>query len=226
MIHPQNLGDKRQSQSCIYCTGKIESREHVPSRVFLDEPFPADLPVINVCEECNLGYSLDEEYAASLIECARVGGVDPSLMQRDKVRRILLRKPQLSDRLKRAMTATAGVPAFSIESERFERVLIKLARGHALFEQNEPRFDAPKEFNFGLLSMFSDESRRAFESIPLSGILPEVGSRAMQRMLIEGAEAGTPWIEVQPDRYRYMSSNLGNVRIVLSEYIWCEAIWD
>jgi len=64
-----NYGDQRNEGWCIHCGGVDETRDHVPSRILLDEPYPTNLPVVAACQRCNLGCSLDEEYVACLLEC-------------------------------------------------------------------------------------------------------------------------------------------------------------
>ena len=222
----ENLGDKRQTSHCIYCGKGIETKEHAPPKVLLDEPYPENLPTVQACTTCNQGYSLDEEYFACLIECARVGSVDLKVIERDKIRVILSRKKALSDKLEKAVTETPeGQKAFSVESERFKKILLKIAQGHALYEQNEPKGeDEISDLTFGTLEMLSEEAREIFETIPQANVAPEVGSRAMQNILISGDLVGMPWIEVQENRYRYLAFQEG-VRIVFSEYVWCEVIW-
>lgn len=221
-----NFGDKRQTAHCVYCGKGIETREHTPPKVLLDEPYPRNLPVIQACQSCNQGYSLDEEYFACLIECARVGSVDLKVIERDKIRIILSRKKALFDKLEKAATETLeGRKSFSIESERFKKVLLKIAQGHALYEQNEPKNeDEVSGLAFGTLEMLSEKSREIFETIPHANEAPEVGSRAMQNILISNDFVGMPWIEVQKNRYRYLTFEEG-VRMVFSEYVWCEIIW-
>lgn len=222
----KNFGDERQTDRCVYCGKGTETREHTPPKVLLDEPYPENLPIVQACEICNQGYSLDEEYFACLIECARTGSVDLKIIEREKVRTILLRKPALLDKLQKAITKTSdGQKAFSIEPERFKKVLLKIAQGHVLYEQNEPkREDEISSFTFGTLEMLSDESREIFEAIPYANKAPEVGSRAMQNILMSGDLMGMPWVEVQENRYRYLIFQEG-VRMVFSEYIWCEILW-
>lgn len=54
--------DKRLTGICVYCGGEPSTRDHVPSKVFLDEPYPENnLPVVPACETCNNSFSLDEE---------------------------------------------------------------------------------------------------------------------------------------------------------------------
>lgn len=221
-----NFGDKRQTAHCVYCGKGIETKEHIPPKVLLDEPYPENLPVIRACEVCNHGYSLDEEYFACLIECARLGSVDLEVIERDKIRLILSRKKALMSKLEKAVAKTPkGQTAFSIEPERFRKVLLKIAQGHALFEHNEPKRDENiSHFDFGTLELLSEESRLNFEMIPLAHLAPEVGSRAMENILTTEGVIGVPWVEVQENRYRYLVFSEG-VRMVFSEYIWCEILW-
>lgn len=38
---------------CIYCGNVSDTREHVPSKVFLSKPYPDDLPVLPLYKRCN-----------------------------------------------------------------------------------------------------------------------------------------------------------------------------
>lgn len=224
----QDFGDERNGAFCIYCGGRPETREHTPSRIFLDEPFPENLPIVRSCGECNNKFSGDEEYLACLIECARVGSTLPNLIGRDKVRHALANSPNLASRIEAARTEKRGRIRFSIEKERISRVLMKLARGHIRFEQSEPpsSFDDPESFSFGTIDTMTEEQRTRFETPPSINIFPEVGSRALQRIAIDSDSLQFPWIEVQPGRYRYLSLVPRGVRIVFSEYFWCEVRWE
>ena len=223
----RNYGDERQTSFCCYCGRDTGTRDHVPSKVFLDKPYPENLPVVGTCQSCNQGYSLDEEYVACLIECARLGVTDPNSLEREKVRKILRRKPALQSRIEQSKFEDGEEVSFNIEYGRFKQVLSKLVRGHALFELNEPRLDEPDSLQFGVLGTLSEDDRRYFEQPPSTSILPEVGSRAMQRIVVASSKLIVDWLVVQPNRYRYLVSVSGMtmVRIVLSEYLWCEAIW-
>ena len=55
-------GDSRLNNYCAYCGGPAETEDHVPSRCFLDKPYPQDLPVIPCCHKCNYEFSKDEEF--------------------------------------------------------------------------------------------------------------------------------------------------------------------
>ena len=217
-------GNSRTGASCAFCGRANATRDHVPSRVLLDEPFPSDLPVIGACQPCNNGFSIDEEYLACLVECALAGSTDPERVGRPKVARILEGTPALRPRLEAACTVGANGCEFAVEYDRVERVLVKLAIGHALHELNEVAPVAPSKVWFLPLVLLDDETRKAFESVDAPIVWPEVGSRAMQRMA--AGEYG--WLEVQPGRYRFLATVCGSARIrmVLSEYLACEVLWD
>jgi hypothetical protein len=228
------FSDERLLSGCVLCGGQTESRDHVPSRVLLDEPYPENLPVVPACEVCNGGASLDEEYFACLIECTLAGSADPSSVRRDNIRRILQRKPALAAMLAEARTVSETGTVFKIDQERINRVVLKLARGHAAYEMSEPRHDDPTSVAVVPLPLLSEEAMGHFEAVPCCGELapwPEVGSRAFQRLassVTAGFDFNGGWVEVQPGRYRYLAfADEGvTIRIVISEYLACEVVWD
>lgn len=225
-----NYSDERLLIGCTYCDGKTGTRDHVPSRVLLEQPYPENLPVVPTCPECNAGFSLDEAYLACLIECARTGSVES--VERPKVRRIFDESPSLSARLKEARTVSdCGLAVHSIEDERVRRIVLKLARGHAAYELSEQLRGGPSRFIAVPLNVLSTDDRDYFEEVPVPSAWPEVGTRALQRVAVLTASNTTvadDWIEVQPERYRYFAVANGvsvTVRIVIGEYLACEVIW-
>jgi hypothetical protein len=222
----QNLGDSRQSAFCVHCGQSTGTRDHVPSRVFLDEPFPENLPTVPACAACNSGHSTDEEYLACLLDCVLTGGVGVSPGRRPKVARILQERPRLASRILAAISG-GETPVFAVEHKRVTRVVLKLARGHVLFELNEPHPEEPAQMNFAPLRVLSPEQVRRFEENPAGSMWPEVGSRAMQRIVEDDAPTG--WIIVQPGRYRFLAAAGDSgliVRFVLSEYLAAEVVWE
>lgn len=220
------FADDRQTAGCAHCGGEIETRDHVPARVLLDEPFPPNLPVVGSCRRCNEGSSADEEYVACLVECALVGSALPEKMEREKIRRLLTEKPALAGRLASAWQQSGQAGHFDVEARRVASVVVKLARGHAFFELHEPQYDQPSGVAFEPLPLMSQYVRNRFGQPVPATIWPEVGSRAMQRLIgIGDFESG--WVVVQPRRYRYLAAVGQNVvvRIVLSEYLACEVTW-
>lgn len=227
----QNYGDTRQQAFCAYCGSNIATRDHVPPKVFLDTPYPSNLPLVSSCFDCNNHSSIDEEYTACLIERILSGSVEPCEIGREKIKRIIAEKPALASRLARAKQITEQGIIFNAEIDRVHRVILKLARGHASYEINEPQIDMPRNIFAIPRPLFSDEERFLFDNPANSSgtiaLWPEVGSRAMQRLLTY-AEESYPWIHVQKGRYRYMvdMEDRVTVKIVISEYLYCCVEWD
>lgn len=222
------LGDERVLAGCIYCGAFPDSRDHVPSRVLLDEPYPENLPAVPSCRACHESFSLDEEYLAALVDCVAVGSVEPSEHHREKIRSILERKPALASALEKARSvdpASGGV-VFEPNFSRIRNVVLKLARGHAAFELHSPEDEEPARVSIAPIGLLDDEARTSFEAPPDVCLYPEVGSRAMFRMFEQGVPSPS-WIVVQPDRYRFLASPGLTllVRIVIGEYLACEVAW-
>ncbi|MHB8156547.1 MAG: hypothetical protein ACYDEQ_04045 [Desulfocucumaceae bacterium] len=201
-----NFGDKRQTDHCVYCGSATGTRDHIPSKVFLDKPYPTNLPVVPACESCNNGFSKDEEYVACLIECVSQGSVLEETMQREKIKRILKQRPALAERMKQAHKTDGSKILFSFEFDRLKNIILKLACGHAAYDLNEPMYhNEPYSIGFTPLESIPKDIRRSFETPPKVSILPEIGSRAMQRLIMT-FPGPTGWIIVQPGRYRYLTS--------------------
>ena len=227
----QNFGDDRSKGWCVHCGGANESGDHSPSKVFLDEPYPEDLPVSPSCYACNNGFSQDEAYVAALIESVLAGSADPDRVFRPKIAKMLRHNPELCKVINAGRSETNEGVVFAVDQERVKRVILKLARGHVAFEINEPQLDAPDYVGMRPLTLMSEKERADFENDSgqyLAG-WPEVGSRAMNRLLIVGAEAFSGgWLHVQKGRYRYRVGQEGgvSVRFVIRDYLACEVIWQ
>lgn len=226
MEHLDNFGDSRQMARCVYCGGNTSTRDHVPSKIFLDEPFPENLPNVPACTECNSGFSRDEEYLACLIECARTRGTDPSNIQREKIKKSLTHSIGLAHLIKVSQTTSKdGLTVFRFDSGRVRNVLLKLVKGHSAFELNEPQYTEPTILNFEPIHTLSETERLNFNTPPPSTAYPEVGSRGMHRAVSNQAD----WVAVQDGRYRYLTAIVREkciIRLIISEYLACEAIWD
>ena len=228
MRHFQSFGDKRQVARCAFCGGNTESRDHCPSKVLLDEPYPDNLPVVPACEKCNSGFSADEEYFACLLAYVLTGSTSKAMAGREKVKKMLSHKPTLKKRLESAQSIQDDQIVWNPEMRRILSVVTKLAKGHSLYEVNEPQYREPDHIRVVPILILNSSERQTFEASPFNPsefvAWPEVGSRAMQR--IANGEIG--WIEVQNGRYRFRVEH-GNgiqVRIVIHEYLACEVIWE
>ncbi len=222
------FADERQLRRCAYCGSAPETVDHVPSRVLLDEPYPANLPTVECCLECNVGLSLDEEYLACLIDCVLAGSAAPDDVGRIKVRAALKRKRALAERLEASRReSTAGI-VWVPEADRVRNVVVSLARGHSLYELHEPQLEEPDDVNVAPLPTMSSTERDQFEASVGFAVWPEVGSRAFQRAVLGISGPTSPWLSVQPGRYRYLAAlNVGiTIKMVLSEYLACEVRWS
>lgn len=237
-----NYADNRLIQGCIYCTGPADTRDHVPSKCLLDQPYPANLPVVGCCDVCNQNFSKDEQYFVCLIESVLCGSTDPEKIGRPSVARIMRNLPALRNRIETSRTEVDGHIAFVPEFERISNVMLKLARGHAAFELSQPCRAEPNHFWCGPLSSLPQENQEAFNSVHFQEVLGEVGSRNMQRLLItqiilpsENGEKQNiemlinDWIDIQDERYRYIAiDDMGVfvIRIVIAEFFACEVVWE
>jgi len=232
--HPLFM-DERLTGMCVYCGAMPETRDHVASRVLLDEPFPSQLVVVGACANCNAGFSLDEQYLACFLECVLSGTAEPSGIKRDNIKRILNENPALKSRIKASQTLEeTGNLIWQPEIDRVRRVITKLARGHMAYELY-PRLEEPGHVAFIPFVAMADHERAAFEHENVAfGALqgwPEIGTRAFYRASGENPDGRTQvngWDIVQPGRYRYAVAETGGilVRIVLSEYLACEVSWE
>jgi hypothetical protein len=227
------IDERLKTDACIYCFGEANTRDHVPPKVFLDEPYPSQLPVLDACEVCNIGSSLDEQYLSCFLECVLCGSSEPDRLQRPKIKRILSENANLRQRIQASMKQGGeNSLLWEPETSRVRKVILKLATGHAayeLFTQSE----RPDHIEFSPLLALSEQQRADFESSPWGEFAPwpEIGSRAFARAC--GAKADEfaqvrDWVVVQPGRYRYSVNETGGVlvRIVLSEYLACVTQWD
>lgn len=225
------FGDDRNKGWCVFCGGPGETRDHVPSRVLLDEPYPDELPVVAACSACNGSFSRDEAYLACVIECALTGSVE-SAKGRHKVGEMLAKSPALVTHLAAARYENDSEIGFNPEPDRVRTIILKLARGHAAFENNEPRTDEPESIRFKPYIAMSEAERDHFENgTNHAGALaswPEVGSRAMTRLLTGDDLGPDGWIIVQPGMYRYRVdwTNGFRVQIVIREYLAAEIVWE
>jgi len=226
--------DDRHFGKCVYCSANPSSRDHVPPKVFLDEPYPPDLAVVDACNKCNTGYSLDEQYLACFLETVLCGTSEPSRLHRPKIRRILTDDVRLRLRIASSgKTDSSGELSWLPEVDRVKRVITKLARGHTAYELY-PHYEEPSYIGFTPLPNLPNEELTAFEGNLSEGlnILPELGSRAFKRLFLFGNKLASfdhngDWIVVQPGRYRYAvtQSDILIVRIVLGEYLACTVSW-
>jgi hypothetical protein len=228
-MDPQKLfADERNAAYCVFCGARPTTREHVVSRILLDDPLPENLPLVYSCHACNNGFSRDEEYFACLIECVISGSTNPALLARKKVQGSLRHSPALATRIAAGRSDDGkGTVVWKPEDERVRKVVVKLARAH---QYSDPQLDEPAQIMCVPLMAMTVEQRKTFEAIPDSPGWPEIGNRAFMNLFVVGDEAycaENGWTVLQNGRYRYAVTQPQEtiVRIVLSEYLACEVAW-
>lgn len=216
-------GDSRLTDFCAYCGGLAETEDHVPSRCFLDQPYPQGMPVVPCCHNCNHEFSKDEEYVSCLIDCMKYNTVVPDEVPREKTRRTLLHSPKLQERIASQKREFGGVTVFDVEKERFEKVIRKLAYGHLAYENDILFWDSTYSISRWLLSEMSDTQKESFFQ-PYKGVLlPEVCSHGLEHVVFYSVgddvdSFSSPWIIVQEGRYAYcVSPDSKRVKFIIAD---------
>lgn len=222
--------DDRLTGICVYCGTRPGTRDHSPSKVLLDEPYPDNLPVVKACLACNQSFSLDEQYLACFLECAMCGSTDTAALNRKNIQRILTKTPSLAAEIQSTMTISeSGDKIWRPDMERVRNVLLKLARGHLHFELSIQERDDPDVLEIVPLSLMTADGREFFERPESEAmtVWPELGSRAFLRAWASGERWADGWLDVQEGRYRYLvGQGRGSyAHIVIGEYLACRAVW-
>lgn len=223
--------DERLKGICVYCGARPDTKDHCPSKVLLDEPYPPNLPVVEACATCNQSFSLDEQYMACLLECVVCGSTDPKALHRKSIQRILSKAPRLVAEIQSTLTVDgAGNKVWHPDMARVINVVLKLARGHLHYELNVQERGDPASIEIVPLPLMRPESREFFECPepePMA-VWPELGSRAFMRALPSGDQVADGWLDIQDGRYRYLvGQGHGNyAHMVIGEYLACRVAWD
>lgn len=208
---------------CIYCGNFADSREHLPSKVFLDEPYPLNLTILPSCVRCNTAYSLDEEFVACFIEVMRseILGIP---IQRGKILKIFEHTPALYNHIKDIVFSDGEIRKNLGEEyiSRFTKVVSKLVCGHLMYEMSEFVNDM-KEVKFKWINQLSSQQLNGFFSPVPCDKSPEIGSRGFENIFIsgQGEILDYSWETVQENNYRFLvSPNI--TRIVIRDVFLVE----
>lgn len=221
MIYRKEYVQNIESDMCCYCAVAVgTTRDHVPSKILLDKPYPENLMTVPCCEKCNNSFSADEEYVAALIEKSWNGCLDDDFIERDAVRKSLRHSESIRARLDNLFSKDDnGILFLNFEESRLINVMGKTALGLARYECGKI-FTLKKVVPF-LRDNLTAEALELFESRMLCHEqFPEVGSRLLSQIVESGNVMAARWKEVQPNRFRYMIRQRRNgveVRLVFSE---------
>lgn len=233
---------------CIYCGGLADSREHIPSKTFLKKPFPDNLYTVPSCVKCNNSFSGDELYTRIVLDTLESAARENTLQSCKNG--ASLKYPRLAESIVSEIEAfrsnrSCETTTFHFRSKKIERVLEKLARGHAVYElsetyylEGENAWDIAKTF-YSFRPLLSEETIDNYDCAAdiQNCILPEIGSRVYENVFpvqipiahIDGV--GTyvlrsvllDWTDIQDSTYRYIAVFAGNmiqVNIVIDEFLF------
>lgn len=225
--------EKSKGNGCIYCGKPATTREHVPSKAFLVEPYPENLSTIPACFECNNGYSEDEKYVACFLDVLKSHIYLDYKLQKETDSR-LSKDEKLKSILNEQIRTEDGKVFIRPDNQRIQRILLKLAKGHAGFELDYVNFDNTEtQIWYAFIFNMSENDLYEFNSIPTYQVYPEVGSRGMyiiQNIVTDDAQTFANWMDVQDGQYRYQVSYNDNdsisVKIVILELLYCEVNFE
>ena len=225
---------------CVYCGAEAKTREHAPSKVFLNKPYPGDLPIVPACFKCNNSFSKDELFLAILIEKLKNSFYGSQYPLSDETLARLDINPKIASAIDNAIVSND----FAQFDHRIKNVALKLAISHAVYELSEGYCAKDANIDYSFSNNMSIENREDFESaIVLNDkLLPEIGSRAYERIMVMEVSAQSQeqpdqtvtvplmlldWVDVQESRYLYTCYNLSDaivVKMIISDFLFVSVI--
>ena len=151
----------RPRNSCIYCDGDADTRDHIPPKSFFPTPRPSNLITVPSCAACNSGFQKDDDYAQTVLLAREDVSDHPAVHQ--LIPKLLRNweRPQgkaLPISIARTArefpvyTSDGGVvgkaPAYGISSTRMHRFVERMVRG--LFF-NEVGYALPAAYDVGVV---------------------------------------------------------------------------
>ena len=238
MINYEAIGHRQEVVSwqlktiCPYCGCILDSSnktvDHIPSKALLNKPFPPNLVAIPCCKSCNGSFSSDEEYASVLLECVRHQSFNPNDFSRESIKRTILHTPSLLETVRRRVWFESK-DRFSIapDDERFKAVLLKLVKAHLRFEDSLFLIGGDNiRISFDNIDRMPESDVTRFLTPFSSTLLPEVGSRALESVMVIQDENAkhvgycSPWICYQKDTYSFCVAATGDkVKILLHGFL-------
>lgn len=223
--------DKKGNYKCIYCLNIANSREHIPSKIFLNKKYPEELAVLPACKSCNNSYSNDEQYLACLIDFIQYKIENLSDVKRDIIRKTFVKRPRIKATFEESIIINkdGSLKSMNIDISKIENIVLKLAIGHGTYQLSKIFMKSPTQLNYKFLCDLTDEEFKHFNALPIIEKAPEIGSRLMEELYIINDDVPiTLWKNVQENQYRYIAfhSNEGTtVRIVIGEFFFAEVFW-
>ena len=239
MRYAKDYTDERHGDHCVVCgvpltLGK-SSKDHVPPKSVLNKPYPNRLPTVPACTKCNNESGAKDEYFAAWLGATMSMTVDPDHQVLPKTATILRSNQELMQRLNREFTRAHNKEGKFLflrhapeSRNEITDTILKVGRGLVLFELGEFRPDPPIFHFVQFAGNMSHEDRREFDASVEISVLPEIGARAMSRMLIDGNNNSySSWVNVQDGVFRYMAFVYDGlvIKMIFHEYLLVQFIW-
>jgi|GEM_PF-1137034 len=216
---------------CIYCHEKADSREHIPSKVFLNEPFTTNLAILPSCIKCNNSYSENEQYVACLIDYIQYKMNNLKTVKREKIQKAFNARPYIEDELENSTKYSddGSVEYIEYNHEKIKNIVLKLSIGHAIYSLSSIYVNEQNIINYKFFPQLTKEEMDNFNLEPSYDISPEIGSRGGTYLTVSSNGKPTAiWNIVQDGQYRFLvfhNQSSTTVRIVIGEYFYSEVIW-
>lgn len=247
-IRPHVTFSRKGVHYCVYCGTPSDTREHVPSRVFLSKPYPEDLPVLPACKQCNNSFSNDELYTEVYITTIKFLSGYADSLSKENQKRMYLNTAFLD--AQNDLSKYYNSESISI-NEKVVRVITKLAVCHMVYELSEGYCvnDAcikPISVSYSFaFDMTADEKKQYDSFIFINDKrVPEIGSRVFDKIFVlepvlqridNGEQSELQmlvmnWTDIQEHNYRYIAwlenNNFFHVKIVIHDFLYAEIIFD
>jgi len=231
---------KNGYSQCIYCGEEAKTREHIPSKAFLTKPYPDNLGIVPACFKCNNSFSKDEIFLSILIEKLKHRYYGRKYIITDEFARRVEKNRKIESEIDKAIDENK-LDGFY---KRILNIIFKLSIGHAVFEVSEGYCIKKRTIDFSFLNQISKENLEEFllPFIISDELLPEMGSRAYERIRVVDIELATvtdeeqklnvrmlmlDWVDVQISKYSYTSYRFGNeiiVKLIINEFLYAKTI--
>lgn len=154
------------SDRCVFCGECADTREHIFAKCFFDRPYPNNLPTIPSCRKCNNSFSLDEQYLMYLIDYLKSVECNNGEFVRTIAKKTFCHNEELENRMINSLSIErCGKPIFSIESNRINRVIQKIAQCLFMYHYNEEVSSSQITCRWSFLSQLSLIQKLAIEQI-------------------------------------------------------------
>ncbi|MDO7284684.1 hypothetical protein Q5W88_16305 [Shouchella clausii] len=226
-------------KECIYCEKEADTREHIPSKVFLNRPFPEHLSTLPACKSCNNSYSHDELFVSLLIQLLKQKYYGSNYSFSNEVNSRIENKRNIETVKNIKNVINTG--ELNVYQHQVSRVLTKLAIGHAVWEifgefciEDVEVTSDTANISYAFLNELSQKEVDEFFSYfdITNQVLPEVGCRAYEHILVLEQDGEEPkyfldWVEVQESEYLYTCYRFGDeiiVKIAINSFLFAKVI--